>query len=299
MTPAEKLVEWAIQQVGCPYIIGARGQKCLPDYRRYVYNRGTEYSAKVKANCNVLSGRKPTCAGCKWGQRPSYDCRGLTAKGVFEATGRTTMGGGSSSQWHDDSNWAEKGLIQDMPDKPCIVFRGDGNSFPHTGIYIGNKTSIHSSGHSVGVIKSGFPYTWTHYAIPVGMYAQETTPDRFRAFAKQLTEIADTLEGIKMLYQAKINTRFDAGLGLYKTMNKLGGKVRDIVKGEIVNVTQEMNADWARVEYKGFVGYVDRQYLAKYAPPVPPKPVDPALILRIRTAAKEQIAIADELEKLN
>jgi hypothetical protein len=209
------------------------------------------------------------------------------------------MGGGSSSQWHDDSNWAEKGLIQDMPDKPCIVFRGDGKSFPHTGIYIGNKTSIHSSGHSVGVIKSGFPYTWTHYAIPVLMYKENSLADKFRGFAKELNEIADTLEGVKMLYQAKINTRYAAGLGLYKTTNKLAGKVCDIVKGEIVNVLEETNASWAKCEYKGSVGYIDRQYLVKVPPVVPPKPVDPVLIARIRKSAKEQNDIANELEKLN
>lgn len=193
MTPSEKLVEWAISQLGCPYIIGARGQLCLPPYRRYVYNRGTEYSSKIKANCNVLSGRRSTCTGCKWGQRPSYDCRGLTACGAKYATGKIIMGGGSSSQWHDDSNWTEKGLLKDMPDKPCIVFRGDGSSFPHTGIYIGNNLSIHSSGHSVGVIKSPMPLAWTHYAIPVLLYPELSIPDKINELADSIGGIANAL----------------------------------------------------------------------------------------------------------
>ena len=193
MTPSEKLVEWALAQVGCPYIIGARGQKCLPAYRLYVYNRGTSYSSKIKANCNVLSGRRSNCVGCKWRQRESYDCRGLTAKGVYVATGRTTQGGGSSSQWRDNSNWTEKGLLKDMPDKPCILFRGDGKSFPHTGIYIGGGMSIHSSGHSTGVIKSPMPLAWTHYAIPVLMYPKQTIPDEIDDISDRIGGIANAL----------------------------------------------------------------------------------------------------------
>ncbi|MFA5382178.1 MAG: hypothetical protein WC356_03360 [Candidatus Micrarchaeia archaeon] len=299
MTPSEIFVNWTINAIGCPYIYGDRGQSCTPEHRRAVAKSKPSWASKIKLNCPVLSGKKLNCLGCKWGRRPAYDCRGLTAKAVEIATGRPIMGQDVTGQWTREDNWVEKGLIQDMPDKPCVLFKKKLLRFSHTGNFVGWDQVIHASGHSEGVIRSAMPYTFTHYAIPVGLYKKDTTADKFRAFSKQLTAIADELEGIKMLYQAKINTKYAAGLGLYKTMNKLGGKVRDIVRGEVVNVLVEVNADWAKCEYKGFIGYIDRQYLGAKIPPVtPPKPVPTAIIASIRKLGADAVAIAVELEAI-
>lgn len=302
MTPSEIYVKFLEDHVGHAYVMGARGQPCTPAYRQGEMKRLPYWYAKIKANCPVLSGKQKTCSGCKYNGKNCYDCRGLTAAAVEAATGRPIYGSGVSSQWYREDNWVEKGLIKDMPKgKPCVLMVWNGKTFPHTGGSTG-KNMIHAAGHSQGVIKSSLPYSATHYAIPVGMYPQETTADKFRDFAKQLDEIADTLEGIKLLYQAKINTRYPAGLGLYKTMSKivLGGKIRDIAKGEIVNVLEEVNANWVKVEYKGSIGYIDRQYLgAKLPPVVPPKPVPLAVIASIRKLGADAITIAVELEKLN
>ena len=117
----------------------------------------------------MLSGKQSTCQGCKYNGRPSYDCRGLTRLALKAATGRMLMGAGATSQWNDNSNWVDKGLIKYMPDKPCFVFVQKGNTMSHTGVYIGG-TVIHASGHNSGVIESPMPRTWTHYGIPIGLY---------------------------------------------------------------------------------------------------------------------------------
>ena len=168
-TKAESLIAWARSQLGCPYIFGAAGQTCTPSYRQSVMQNKPTYAEAIKRNCPVLMGKQPTCAGCKYNGRPSYDCRGLTRLALKAATGRMLMGAGATSQWNDASNWAQKGLIKDMPNTPCFVFVAKGSTMSHTGIYIGGSV-IHASGHNSGVIESPMPRSWTHYGIPVGLY---------------------------------------------------------------------------------------------------------------------------------
>ena len=163
------MIEWAKKQLGCPYIFGAAGQTCTPTYRQAVMKSKPTYAEAIQRNCPVLSGKQATCQGCKYNGRPAYDCRGLTRLAVKAVTGRPIMGAGATSQWNDNSNWAEKGLIKDRPDKPCIVFTQKGTTMSHTGICIG-ETAIHASGHNSGVIESPMPRSFTHYAVPVELY---------------------------------------------------------------------------------------------------------------------------------
>ena len=115
---------------------------------------------------------------------------------VKVATGRSIMGSGSSSQKRDRSNWAEDGyFIDNFPDKPGIVFKEKDGSYPHTGIYIGNGISIHSSGHSVGVIVSAMPYTWTDFELPINLYPKLEPSDEIDALADRIGGIADALPG--------------------------------------------------------------------------------------------------------
>jgi hypothetical protein len=170
MTKAEIMVKWVREQLGCPYVFGARGQTCTPDYRRAVMKSKPLYALKIKANCPVLKGKQATCAGCKYEGKPCYDCRGLTARAVEVATGRPIMGAGATSQWAREDNWAEKGLIKNIPPgKPCAVFRRKLLVMSHTGFCTGDGLSVHAAGHDSGVISSPMPHTWTHYAVPVGL----------------------------------------------------------------------------------------------------------------------------------
>lgn len=175
MTRAETLVNWASTELGSPYIFGAAGQRCTPAYRQQVMKNKPEYSQAIQANCPVLAGRQLSCAGCKYDGRKAYDCRGLTREGLRAVTGRPVMGAGATSQWNDAGNWDIKGPIQAMPEKPCLVFVQKGSTMSHTGIYLGNGQAIHASGHNSGVIRSPMPRSWTHYAIPIGLYEEGET----------------------------------------------------------------------------------------------------------------------------
>lgn len=175
-TRADTLKDWAENELGSPYVFGAAGQKCTPAYRLSVAKNKPLYAEVITKNCPVLSGKQATCDGCKYNGKRAYDCRGLTREGVRYATGRPVMGAGATSQWNDNTNWEEKGLLKDMPEKVCCVFKVDGNTMAHTGIYILNKLFIHASGHNTGVIKSTMPRGCTHYAIPKDLYTEGGLP---------------------------------------------------------------------------------------------------------------------------
>ena len=175
MTGADQLTQWARTEIGSPYIFGAAGQKCTPTYRQQVMKSKPEYAEAIQRNCPVLSGKSTSCSGCKYEGRKAYDCRGLTREGLRAVTGRPIMGAGATSQWNDASNWEIKGPIHAMPERPCIVFVQKGSTMSHTGIYIGGSAVIHASGHNSGVIDSPMPRSWTHYAIPIGLYEEGET----------------------------------------------------------------------------------------------------------------------------
>lgn len=173
VTKSDQLTAWAREHIGCPYIFGAAGQTCTPSYRRSVMTNKPEYAAAIRDNCPVLSGKQAACGGCRYNGKPAYDCRGLTREGMRAVTGRPVMGAGATSQWNDGSNWAEKGEISALPrGKVFMVFVRKGSTMSHTGIYFDGQ-AVHASGHKAGVISSPMPRSWTHYAIPIGLYDGE------------------------------------------------------------------------------------------------------------------------------
>ena len=206
MTRAEQLIQWARTELGSPYIFGAAGQACTPAYREQVMRNKPEYAEAIRKNCPVLSGKQPSCSGCKYIGRKTYDCRGLTREGIRAVTGRPVIGTGATSQWKDDTNWAVKGSIAEMPDTPCLVFVQKGDVMSHTGIYIGGSV-IHASGHNSGVIDSPMPRSWTHYAIPIGLYEKGEIP----MVDQYLIRRRDKGEKVRTLQQGLIRLGYDLG----------------------------------------------------------------------------------------
>ena len=152
--------------IGWPYVFGARGQYCTPANRR---TKAHEDHPTIRSKCQVLTEEKNSCVGCKWypgGNVRFFDCRGFTYW-VFKQIGFTINGAGATSQYNDDSNWSEKGLIANMPnDVVCIVFKDVKGTKEHTGIYIGDGQIIHcSNGVQTGKITDK---GWTHYALVKG-----------------------------------------------------------------------------------------------------------------------------------
>lgn len=214
MSKQSAWVEWLIKSVGDAYIFGARGQKCMPAYRRQVAASKPEWADQIAKYCPVLSGRQGGCSGCKYNGRASYDCRGLTAAAVKAVTGRSIMGTGATAQWNDESNWAAKGEIATMPQGvPVVLFRRSGSKMQHTSVALGDGTYIHAGGHSSGVTRPELKKGWTHWAIPIGIYTAEELQTILGGdyMSTQGTRRGDSGSEVKAMQQLLIKLGYDLG----------------------------------------------------------------------------------------
>ena len=162
----------APETVGWPYVFGAWGEICTPSARK---RRARADHPTIVSACQVLSGKKSSCDGCKWNlPARMFDCRGFT-HWIMDLVGVNIAGQGCTSQWNTKANWTVRGPISEMPrDKVCIVFTGNSTTKEHTGIYLGDGSTVECS--------SGVQYfspmkaKWKYYAIPHGLYSDIPTP---------------------------------------------------------------------------------------------------------------------------
>ena len=168
---ALKIIEAAKSQLGNPYVFGMWGRECTPSVRRQYAGYNPSHKRAIFKSCPVLSGKQPSCDGCKWQGKLAFDCRGFIYWCIFQGYGFKLKGGGCTSQWGYKVNWAQQGEIGDMPDLVCCVYQYRGGKFQHTGIHIGGGKVIHcSAGVQWGDTSDK---AWTHYAIPAGLYTAE------------------------------------------------------------------------------------------------------------------------------
>lgn len=171
MTKAKRLVALAESQVGAAYVFGSWGVPCTVAERKKRATYKPQYAEKIQKYCPVLFGIQKTCAGCKYEGKLAFDCRGLTDWACNKAGIINLYGDGATTQWNTASNWEAKGTIGTLPNKPCVLFRQDGNSMGHTGIYNGAGYVIHAKGHAYGVVRDALSLgNWTHWAVPKGTY---------------------------------------------------------------------------------------------------------------------------------
>ena len=168
---ALKVIERAKSQLGNPYVFGTWGRECTPSLRRQYAGYNPGHKRAIFKACPVLSGKQPSCKGCKWEGKLAFDCRGFTYWCLLNAYGMKLKGGGCTSQWGYNVNWLKKGDIKDMPNVVCCVFQYYKGKYQHTGLHIGDGKIIHcSNGVQWGDISEK---GWTHYAIPAGLYTAE------------------------------------------------------------------------------------------------------------------------------
>lgn len=168
---ALKAIESAKSQLGNPYVFGTWGRECTPSLRRQYAGYNPSHKSAIFKACPVLSGKQPSCKGCKWEGKLAFDCRGFTYWCLLNAYGMKLKGGGCTSQWGYNVNWLKKGDIKNMPNVVCCVFQYYNGKYQHTGLHIGDGKIIHcSNGVQWGDISEK---GWTHYAIPAGLYTAE------------------------------------------------------------------------------------------------------------------------------
>lgn len=176
MTKAQKVTNFALSAVGCPYVYGGTGKICTPAYREARMAQYPSYADKIRSNCPRLKGSASSCANCKWADPETgkgklcYDCAQFALACMREAG--IPLVSGANSQWLK-TVFSEKGDIKNIPTgKVCLVFRQDADGkMHHVGVYIGDGTVVHAKGHDYGVVRQNLAdVKFTHYGIPSGLY---------------------------------------------------------------------------------------------------------------------------------
>ena len=218
----------AEMMMGWPYVWGAVGKDCTPAIRRQYMSRSGLAPGDVeliRKRCQVLNGSRDTCVGCQYypgGERTQVnDCQGFVKK-VHEAAGITLNGGGCTSMYANNANWTEKGLIRDMPDVMCCVFKhiSSTGKMDHIGIHVGGGRIIHCSVE----VKEGKTTDrgWTHYAIPVGIGGDAPIVTR------PTIRRGSTGQYVKECQEDLIRIGYD--LGSYGADGKFGAKTEAAVR---------------------------------------------------------------------
>lgn len=171
---AAKVVRIAEELIGCPYVYGTWGQLCTVALRKRYAGYNPDQQAITFQRCQRLrpSNQQKTCDGCPYQGKMAFDCRGFTHYCVLNGAGIDIYGGYVQLQYATKSNWDERGAIDEMPDLVCCVFVYKNGKRKHTGLHIGGGRIIHCSGE-VKRDTVGGANSWTHYAIPKGLYTPE------------------------------------------------------------------------------------------------------------------------------
>ena len=208
---AQKIIDAAKSQLGNPYVFGMWGRECTPSVRRQYASYNPGHKRAIFKACPVLSGKQPSCKGCKWEGKLAFDCRGFTYWCLLNAYGMKLKGGGCTSQWGYNVNWLKKGDIKDMPNVVCCVFQYYKGKYQHTGLHIGDGKIIHcSNGVQWGDISEK---GWTHYAIPAGLYTAEEVKMAGKPETNKAENVPPTL---------RKGSRGDDVKKLQETLNAMG-----------------------------------------------------------------------------
>lgn len=243
---ADKVKEWALSKKGCGYVWGATG---------YVLTQ-SKLDSLIKQYPDYVSQSK----NGKWLGKQVFDCAQFTRFAMKEVG--ITLVSGASSQWKK-TDWEAKGTIDTLPkNKVCILYRESPSANPmqHTGIYLGDGYVMDARGSSSGVVYSKLSsYSWTHWAMPKGLYDEITI---------------DPEEVLPVLYQAKVVAESGSTVRMREGASSNADIVKNIKLGQIVDVVAELDG-WLKIVHDGDMGYMMSKFLQKLetspAPEVSPK----------------------------
>lgn len=170
----QKALDFALGAVGSPYVYGATGRPCQPQYRLEKARQYPAYARSIRKNCPVLMEKAATCLACRYRGRLAYDCAQLVKKALLMSGQR--LPSGASSQWKAEGAWAVKLPFSPAlaAQSPCVLFRRSeendtARSMAHVGLSLGDGTAVDARSHQTGVIRSRLSaYPWTDLAIPLG-----------------------------------------------------------------------------------------------------------------------------------
>ncbi len=134
-------------------------------------------------------------------------------------------------------------------------FTGDLRDYYHIGVVTGETPLVitHCTKDVAagidGITTDGKLGKWAYFGRLKGLNYDDVTGDTGQKGASMAT-----------LYDAKVTTT--GGILNIRSAASISGKdLGDIPNGALVQVLEEVNADWARVYWEGIEGYVKREYL--------------------------------------
>ncbi len=172
---AQMIIQLAKSRLGCEYVFGAVGQ----------YRNGSQI----------------------------FDCRGFTYW-LLKQVGISISTVGATTQYNAVSDWTERGLIKDLPNLVCPVFKyrtSDGR-MSHTGMHLGDGVLIHCT--SNGGVKYGnlSDSTWTHYAVPRGLYTPEEIEIAREHKIMRTLKTGSSGSDVKGLQEILMSLGYDCGM---------------------------------------------------------------------------------------
>lgn len=260
MTKAEAVKNAAIERIGCPYVFGATGKPCTPQYRQARMAQYPNYADKIRANCPRLKGSATSCLNCRWCDpetgkgKLAYDCAQFALASMKAAD--IPLVSGANSQWLK-TIFQIKGEIKDLPqDKVCLVFRKDSDGkMHHVGVYIGDGTVVHASGHESGVIRQNLADVkkpFTHYGVPSGLYDNGLPTLRRGNSGSYVTLLQESLNeaGCPCDVDGKFGSNTENAVKMFQQNNGLkadgicGPKTWKALVGETAPEEPETPPDW-------------------------------------------------------
>lgn len=170
----QKIADYAKSKIGCAYIWGAYGENlCTPSFRKERAEAYPSQKENIYRYCQVLTGQKTICNGCKYNGKQAYDCAQLT-RYACKAAG-TELVSGANSQWKSGV-WETKGTMDTFPDVPGVILyhaNAEG-TMTHTGVSIGNGKAVEARAAAYGVVETSIKNrSWTHWAALPGVLSDD------------------------------------------------------------------------------------------------------------------------------
>jgi hypothetical protein len=178
---ASALTAFALETVGGGYIYGASGQTCTINFR---YGRASIYPDMSELILGL---------GRQWDGRPVYDCIGLVkAFAARESVDTSLLTRNEITTKSAFRLWvSESGSIIGATLQPgMLLFRLEGDSPVHVGIYVGDGRVVHARGTRWGVVEEAVPAAFTHWALLKWIY-YNLPPDDIPAVAEPFLKAGD------------------------------------------------------------------------------------------------------------
>jgi len=225
---ATKVVEYAKSKIGCGFSVIGHGeiltQELIKKYPPF-YERAKKWIGKQTFSQAGLLYAAFNHAGIKI----KIDNRRLAWKKL---------------------DWKSSGGMSSFPNKVCILYKFTSMVTYKAGIYIGNGEYIYAKGFEEGVVKEKMPGDWTLWAIPKGLYDDESIQDKpeekitsFPCVAKVIVSSGKTVD-------------------IRKSPSKNSSILLRIKFGENVIITGKEN-NWYKVTYGGTSGYIMKEFVRK------------------------------------